>query len=101
MQANKETKQNPNDLHDMNNVNRNVKGVEELKNMSQKHRHNNYHNHNHGCFKSFILLSLSKKKKLPSRVSSFEPPKTQNDVVERDLPKAKSLDPFSSLGIFT
>ncbi|CAO2834502.1 unnamed protein product [Amaranthus hypochondriacus] len=96
--ANNDKKQNPNDMHDMNKVNRNVKGVEELKNRSQKHTHNNYLNHNNGCFKSFILLGVSKKKNLPSRVSSFEPPKTQNDVVERDLPKAKSLDPISSLG---
>ncbi|KAL2892933.1 Protein psi1 [Bienertia sinuspersici] len=88
-----------NKKHDANN---HLNGVEDqLKTMSRKK--NNYENHNYynGCFKAFILLSVpSKKKKVPSRVSSFDPSRTRSmePEVERNLHKARSFEATPSLG---
>ncbi|KMT19692.1 hypothetical protein BVRB_1g007490 [Beta vulgaris subsp. vulgaris] len=96
--ATHDKKQDVYHLHDFEMVSKNANEVEEISKMSHKQSHN-YHNQHNNCFKTLFIFTVSKKKKVPSRVSSFEPQKTQTmEQLESHLPKAKSLEPIPSLG---
>ncbi|XP_021759713.1 uncharacterized protein LOC110724606 [Chenopodium quinoa] len=97
-QANHEKLQDVN--HHFHKVNQNGNEVEELNKMSQKHGHDNDNYYHNNCFKAFILLSVAKKKKGPSQVSSLvDLPKTHNSQrFERNFPKGSIFHSSPSLG---